>query len=168
MEDEGATPDIEKIRGLVELMQRHDLGRLTLTEGGLTIRLESGGPVASTPVTTVMPAVMPAATPWPAAAGQPLAPPAAPAPEAAVPAAPEGVPLASPTTGTFFRAPAPGDPPFVEVGDRVEVGQTIGIIMAMKVMSEVPAETAGVVTAIPAEDGELVHAGSPLIVVKAD
>lgn len=152
MEDEGVKPDVEKIRGLAALMERHGLTRLCLEEGGLTIRLEAGVAPAPGTLSTVIP--------------PPVAPAPVPAPIVAAPSEPEGVPLPSPTTGTFFRAPSPVDPPFVEVGDRVSVGQAIGIIMAMKVMSEVPAETAGVVTAIPAQDGELVQSGEPLIFVK--
>ena len=78
---------------------------------------------------------------------------------------PEGIPLLSPTTGTFYRSPAPGEPAFVEIGDIVEVGQTVGIIMAMKVMSEIPAEVAGEIVAIPPADAELVQVGSVLMIV---
>jgi acetyl-CoA carboxylase biotin carboxyl carrier protein len=152
MKDEGATPDVEKIRRLAELMERQGLTRLSLEEGGISVRLESG---AGSPVLAPAHHVAYAA-PAPAAA-----PAAAPAPSA-----PEGVALPSPTTGTFYRAPSPGDPPFVEIGDRVEVGQTIGIIMAMKVMSEIPAEAAGEVIAIPAGDGDLVQTGAPLVILK--
>jgi acetyl-CoA carboxylase biotin carboxyl carrier protein len=86
--------------------------------------------------------------------------------EPEAPAEPEGTPLISPTTGTFYRSPAPGEPPFVDVGDVVEVGQTVGIIMAMKVMSEIPAEVAGEIVAIPAGDAELIYAGAPVVVVR--
>lgn len=161
MKDERGTLDVEKIRGLAALMERHGLSRLSLEEGGLTIRLETAGAAPAAP------AVLPPMA-WPAQMAATVAPGAAAAPAAPAPVAvkePEGVPLPSPTTGTFYRAPSPVDPPYVEVGDRVSVGQTIGIIMAMKVMSEVPAETAGVVTAIPAQDGELVQSGAPLIIV---
>jgi acetyl-CoA carboxylase biotin carboxyl carrier protein len=152
MEDEGATPDVEKIRRLAELMERQGLTRLSLEEGGISVRLETGGG---------LPVLVPA---YHAAHAAP-APMAAPATVAA-PAAPEGVALPSPTTGTFYRAASPGDPPFIEVGDRVEVGQTIGIIMAMKVMSEIPAEAGGEVIAIPAGDGDLVQTGAPLVILK--
>jgi acetyl-CoA carboxylase biotin carboxyl carrier protein len=168
MPDAGPQPDIEKIRQLVALMERRGLCRLVLTENGVTLRLETGPAPAALPVAvpaemlaTMVPGVVSMAG-VPAAAPEELiaAPQAEEAPEE------EGIALLSPTTGTFYRAPAPGEPPFVDVGDIVEVGQTIGIIMAMKVMSEVPAETAGEVVAIPAQDAELVQSGTPLIVIK--
>lgn len=154
MQNEGSQPDVEKVRRLIGLMERRGLSRLVLTEDGVTVRLEvtSAAPVLSAgEAGAVAPPVH-------------LAPPAPEEPEEE--AAPEGVALVSPTTGTFYRAPAPGEAPFVEVGDEVEVGQTVGIIMAMKVMSEIPSETDGIVVAIPAADGELVQSGTPLVVVR--
>lgn len=159
MADEGAQPDLEKIRQLAALMERRGLSRMALTEGGITVRLETGPPAGLVAPVAVAPeryAAIPEAAPEELVA----APQAEPDPE------PYGVPLASPTTGTFYRAPAPGEPPFVDVGDFVEVGQSIGIIMAMKVMSEVPAEVAGEVVAIPAEDAQLVPSGATLIIVR--
>lgn len=147
--------DIEKIRQLADLMRKRGLTRVFLTEDGVTVRLETATPpvtVAAGEYTAPQPVM------------HYVAPEAKPPVEE--PAAPEGVPLTSPTTGTFYRAPAPGEAPFVDVGDIVEPGQTVGIIMAMKVMSEVPAEIAGEVVAIPAEDGQLVQAGDTLIVVR--
>ena len=166
MADEGVKPDIEKIRQLAALMERRGLSRLVLTEGGVTVRLESGQRAAP-----AMPAELMASMAAASNTYQPAVPEAAPeelvaAPQAEADPEPYGVPLTSPTTGTFYRAPAPGEPPFVDVGDIVEVGQSVGIIMAMKVMSEVPAEVAGEVVAIPAEDAQLVQSGATLIVVK--
>jgi len=67
----------------------------------------------------------------------------------------------------FYRAEKPGGPPLVTVGQHVSIGQIIGIIEAMKIFSEVLAEHAGVVIAVPAQDGQLVHAGAPLIVLRS-
>ncbi|MBM3496466.1 MAG: acetyl-CoA carboxylase, biotin carboxyl carrier protein [Armatimonadetes bacterium] len=67
------------------------------------------------------------------------------------------VPITAPMVGVFFRSPSPGEPPFVEVGDTVEEGQTLGLIEAMKVFSEVPAEHEGVVAEIAVGDGALVR-----------
>ncbi len=87
--------------------------------------------------------------------------------------APEGLPpdhvaLVSPMVGVFYRAEKPGAPPLVHVGDQVAVDQTVAIIEAMKVFSEFKAEYAGVVVAIPAEDGQLVQIGMPLIILKKE
>ena len=65
--------------------------------------------------------------------------------------------------GTFYASPTPGAPSFVHVGDRVEVGQTIGIIEAMKIMNEIAADRSGVVAAILADNGQPVEFGSALI-----
>lgn len=156
MAEDAAKPDIEKIRALIALMENRSLSRLVLTEDGVTVRLETAQrtvAVATAPETVLE-----------QTAAEPMME-AVPA-HAPVPVEPEGTPLVSPTTGTFYRSPAPGEPPFVDVGDIVEVGQTVGIIMAMKVMSEVPSEVAGEVVAIPVADAELVHAGTTLVVVK--
>ena len=65
--------------------------------------------------------------------------------------------------GVFYRSPAPGEPPFVEPGDTVEVGQPVGMIEAMKVFSEVLAEQGGRVRRIVADNGALVQPGDPLV-----
>ncbi len=75
----------------------------------------------------------------------------------------EGVPLTAPMVGVFYRSSSPDEPPFVEAGDTIEPGQTIGIIEAMKVFSEVPAERGGVVTRIAAENGHLIRQGEPIL-----
>lgn len=108
----------------------------------------------------------------PAPAG-PLAPPPAPA---AAPAAPavqeeaeaviEGNQVKAPLVGTFYAAPSEGADPFVSVGDKVEKGQVIGIVEAMKLMNEVESEFAGTVTEILVENGEMVEYGQPLVVIK--
>ncbi len=71
----------------------------------------------------------------------------------------------SPLIGVFYEAPAPDAVPFVEVGDVVAEGQTVCIIEAMKVFNEIKAEWRGRVVAIPAENGALVQAGDPLVVL---
>jgi acetyl-CoA carboxylase biotin carboxyl carrier protein len=74
--------------------------------------------------------------------------------------------LVSPMVGVFFRSGKPGDPPLVEVGQFVTRDQPIGIIEAMKIFSEIPAEHGGIVVAVPAQDGQLVHTGTPLVILK--
>lgn len=110
---------------------------------------------AAAPAAPVAPAAAPAAAPAP----KPAAAPAAPAPV-------DGVEIASPMAGTFYRAPAPGEPAFVKEGDTVTAGQTIGIIEAMKLMNEIEAEVGGTVVKIVAENGKPVTPGQALVVIK--
>lgn len=73
------------------------------------------------------------------------------------------VEILAPMVGTFYRAPAPDEPPFVNVGDRVQVGQTVCIVEAMKLMNELEAEVAGEIVEILVQNGEPVEFGQPLI-----
>lgn len=109
----------------------------------------------------------PAAAPAPAPAAAPAPAPAPAAkPAAAAPAAVDGVEIASPMAGTFYRAPAPGEPAFIKEGDTVTAGQTIGIIEAMKLMNEIEADVGGTVVKIVAENGKPVTPGQALVVIK--
>lgn len=87
-------------------------------------------------------------------------------PRAPLPAAPpqkeEGIVVRSPVVGTFWIRPAPGEPPFVRVGDRVQPGQVLGVVEAMKVMNEIRAEVEGTVEEVLVEEGEPVEYGQPL------
>lgn len=74
--------------------------------------------------------------------------------------------LESPMVGVFYRSPSPGDPPFVNIGDIIQVGQTVGLIEAMKVYSELPSEVSGRIVEILGEDGKLVKQAQPLLYVE--
>jgi acetyl-CoA carboxylase biotin carboxyl carrier protein len=74
-------------------------------------------------------------------------------------------PVVSPITGVFYRSPSPDAPPFLEIGDRVEEGQTIGLIEAMKVFSEIPADGSGRVVRVLAQSGKLVNQGDTLMLL---
>jgi len=78
------------------------------------------------------------------------------------------IPVTTPMVGVFYRAPGPDIPNYVEIGDEVSVGQTIGMIEAMKVFSEIPSEHAGTVVDIIAQNGKLVKPGEPLIILSVD
>lgn len=108
----------------------------------------------------------------PAAAGskaqaEPRALPAAPPPEtpASAESPAQGEVVESPSVGLFWRAPAPGAPPFVEVGGRVASGDTVAIVEVMKLMNQVVAPVEGVITAILVENGASVEFGQALVVV---
>eukprot|EP00249_Psilotum_nudum_P008181 c21099_g2_i1 orf=75-1337(+) len=78
----------------------------------------------------------------------------------------EHPPMLSPMAGTFYRSPAPGEPAFVKVGDRVQKGQVICIVEAMKLMNEIEADHSGTIIDIVAEDGKPVSVDTPLFVIK--
>ena len=77
-----------------------------------------------------------------------------------------GIPVVSPSIGLFWRAPAPGAPPFVEVGSRVGADDTVGIVEVMKLMSPIRAGVAGIVTAVLVDNGAMVEHGQPLVLVE--
>ena len=85
--------------------------------------------------------------------------------EAVPPASLEGEELLSPMPGTFYSAPTPDDPKFVNVGDKVNKGQTLCIIEAMKIMNEIESEFEGTVTDIKVNNGEAVEYNQPLFVI---
>jgi acetyl-CoA carboxylase biotin carboxyl carrier protein len=114
-------------------------------------------PAAMPPVATAPPASAPPA---------PSAPPAAPAPAEVADAS--LVVVKSPIVGTFYRAPDPNSAPFVNVGDRVRVGQVLCIIEAMKLMNEIEAEVAGEIVKVHHESGQPVQYGDPLFTIRPE
>ena len=149
--------DLRKLKTLIDLVAESGISELEVTEENDKVRIVNKAQtvtVASAPVVAAAPAPAPAA---------PAAAPAAPA--AAEEPAVTGTPVTSPMVGTFYRAPNPGAEPFVKVGDRVEVGQTLGIIEAMKLLNEIEAETAGVIKEICVENAQPVEFGQPLFII---
>lgn len=141
---------------ILELMARFDASSLTSFKlHSKDADLEMGKGIPAAPVAPAAPAAVPAA---------PAAPAPAPAAPAAAPAsAEEGKCITAPVVGTFYIAPAPDQPPFVQVGDKVQKGQTVCLMEAMKMMSEVKAPCDCVIEAILQEDGALVSFGDSLI-----
>lgn len=154
---------VEIARRLAALVAEHGLAELTVEEGGLVVAVkgESEAPAPVPVAVPVHPRILPPAQ-TPVLQTSLAAPP--PAPKSA--ASPTAVALQSPMVGVFYRSASPDDPPFVSVGDVVKVGQAIGLIEAMKVYSEVPAEVAGRVIDIPAQTGKLVQQDQTLILVE--
>lgn len=104
-----------------------------------------------------------AVAPAPATPAPSASPPALPAP--AKPSSSSHPPLKCPMAGTFYRSPGPGEPPFVKVGDKVQKGQVICIIEAMKLMNEIEADQSGTIAEVVAEDGKPVSVDTPLFVI---
>lgn len=157
--------EIEEIQRALALMDTSELEEIVWEEEGRYLRIRSP---YSPPVFAPNPISIPAPT-----APQPLlALPKAPTPASTPSVAPPDVPaedqivLTAPMVGVFYRSPKPGDPNFIEVGQRISQEQTIGIIEAMKIFSEIPAEHSGIVIAIPAPDGQMVREGTPLVILK--
>ena len=141
--------DLRKLKKLIDLVQESGIGELEITEGEEKVRISRVGSTAQTAVT-------PAPQPTPAAA----------APSAEVAAATvEGHVVKSPMVGTFYRAASPGAKTFVEVGDRVNPGDTLCIIEAMKLLNEIEADQGGVVKEVYVENGQPVEYGEPLFLI---
>ncbi|BCM88176.1 biotin carboxyl carrier protein of acetyl-CoA carboxylase [Abditibacteriota bacterium] len=146
---------VEYLRGLAQIVREEGLSRLELKGQGWKVTLKgTKTQIIAAPSTVAM---APALAPSLAA---PMAPTAAPKAEENL------VPVESPMVGVFYRSPSPADPPFVEVGDRVEAGQTIGLVEAMKVFNEITAESGGIVAKINVESGQLVETGAPLLMLR--
>jgi acetyl-CoA carboxylase biotin carboxyl carrier protein len=150
--------DIRKVKKLIELLEESGISEIEITEGEESVRISrypqgvSYAPVPAAPVAPAAPAPAPAAAP-----SQPSSPP---------PPPPEGHTVPAPMVGTYYAAPAPGAKPFVQIGSNVEVGDTLCIIEAMKMMNQIESDAAGTVVAILAENGEPVEFGQPLFVIE--
>jgi acetyl-CoA carboxylase biotin carboxyl carrier protein len=160
--------DVEAIKLLLELVREHELAEFELEQEGIKIRVRKQGAVHTLSAPAVM---MPAP---PALALAPAAPVSLPAPAlaaagGAVVEDPEAMELAvvtSPIVGTFYRAPDPSSPPFVEIGQRVQRGKTLCIIEAMKLMNEIESEYEGEVVKCYVENGQPVQYGERLFAIK--
>jgi len=152
--------DIRKVKKLIELLEASSVDEIEIKEGEESVRISRNKAASIAMAAPVAAPAMPA----------PLAPaPAAPAPvpattEAAAPSTANAV--TSPMVGTFYRSPSPDAPAFVEVGQSVRAGDVLCIVEAMKMMNQIEADRAGVVTAIHAENGEPVEFDQPLITVE--
>jgi acetyl-CoA carboxylase biotin carboxyl carrier protein len=160
--------DLKQLRELMRSLKQFDVHEIEIEKDGERIYLRRGSEGASV--------VAPAAAAAPGLAS--VAPPsAAPAPDAATSGSapkagaaaaddPHIVVITSPFVGTFYRAPSPDAPPFVEVGSEIRPGQVLCIVEAMKLMNEIEAEVAGVVIEVLAENGKPVEYGDALFKVR--
>ena len=146
--------DIRKIKKLIELVEESGISELEITEGEESVRIHRG---SSTTQVAYAPQMMQQAAP--------AAIPAS-APVAEVPAAISGHVLKSPMVGTFYRSSSPESKAFVEVGQKVRVGDTLCIIEAMKMMNQIESDKDGVVREILVENQEAVEFDQPLFVIE--
>ncbi|CAM3668802.1 MULTISPECIES: acetyl-CoA carboxylase biotin carboxyl carrier protein [Pseudoalteromonas] len=153
--------DIRKIKKLIELVEESGIAELEITEGEESVRINrhSSAPVYAQPQQYMAAPAAPA----------PAAPAAAPAAVEAAPAessAPAGHQVKSPMVGTFYTASSPTAAAYVEVGSKVNVGDTLCIVEAMKMMNQIESDKAGVVKAILVENGEPVEFDQPLFIIE--
>ncbi|MBE0487501.1 MAG: acetyl-CoA carboxylase biotin carboxyl carrier protein [Halomonas sp.] len=150
--------DIRKVKKLIELLEESNISEIEIQEGEESVRISRHPNGAS----------------WQPVMPQGYAPPTQPAPQAPAPPAHteadegptyQGQAVTSPMVGTFYRSPAPGGKPFIEVGSSVKKGDTVCIVEAMKMMNQIEADRDGVVEAILVEDGEPVEFDQPLLVL---
>ncbi len=150
--------DIRKVKKLIELLDESGIAEIEITEGEESVRISRhGSGVAAAPM---------AAAPAPVVATPAATATAAPAVTApVVEVEDDGSAVKAPMVGTFYSAPSPGSPSFVQVGDRVSEGDTLCIIEAMKMMNQIETEVAGTVKSIRVQNGDPVEYGQILFVI---
>ncbi|MGB3789092.1 MAG: acetyl-CoA carboxylase biotin carboxyl carrier protein [Phormidesmis sp.] len=158
--------NFQELRELVAAIDQTDIAELTLKNAEFELTLRKPSALQPDVVLSNAPNAAPAvpALAVPVAASPSVGPPAETAPVPAVD--PSLVEITSPMVGTFYRSPAPDESAFVEVGDRIQSGQTVCIIEAMKLMNELEAEVSGEIVAILVENADPIEFGQPLMRVK--
>ncbi len=151
--------DIRKVKKLIELLEASDIDEIEIHEGEESVRISRHPQAVAAPPIVVPGGAGAVASP----ALQAVADPSPSEPEA-----PPGHTVDAPMVGTFYEAPSPGAKPFVQLGQRVEVGDTLCIIEAMKILNQIEADAAGKITAILVENGQPVEFGQPLVVIDTD
>ena len=146
--------DVRKIKKLIELVEESSVVELEIREGEDAIRIARG---SVTPIAAPAPAAPPATA---------SAAPADDKPAASEAPASRGETVHSPMVGTFYRSPAPGSAPFVEVGQTVKAGQTLCIIEAMKMLNQIESPRAGVVAEILVENEQPVEYDQALFIIE--
>lgn len=169
--------DLSELKDILRILEQQDVTEFELEQDGVKLRICRS--IGSTAAPTVSfnpsgassePASAAPSTPGPTleTASSSAAPEGKAAEENPVEdeAAGEGASLPSPIVGTFYRSSDPNSPPFVNIGDRVQVGQVLCIIEAMKLMNEIEAETAGEIVKIHPENGQPVQYGDSLFTIR--
>ncbi len=152
--------DIRKIKKLIELVEESGIAEIEIKEGEESVRIRShiDVPMMSHQVQTMPVQAAPmtiAATPV-----------ATPAETAEISSIPDGHTVNSPMVGTLYRSSSPDAPAFIEIGTKVNVGDTLCIVEAMKMMNQIDTDKAGTVSAILVENGQPVEYGQPLVIIK--
>ncbi|MFK5914686.1 MAG: acetyl-CoA carboxylase biotin carboxyl carrier protein [Woeseiaceae bacterium] len=147
--------DIRKVKKLIELLEESGIAEIEIHEGEESVRI-SRNPTVAAPVAFAAPVAPVAAAPVAAVA----------APVEAAEEKIDGHVLNSPMVGSFYRSPSPGAASFVDVGSKVNVGDTVCIIEAMKLLNQIEADKSGTIKAILVENGQPVEYNQPLFVIE--
>lgn len=160
--------NFNELRELVTTLSQTDISELTLKGADFELTLRKQGAIApvSPPHLATTPQAQPMVGPM-----MEVSQTASPTSSVSAPTPPPSadsnlVEITSPMVGTFYRSPAPEEAPFVDVGDRIQSGQTVCIIEAMKLMNELEAEVSGEIVEILAENSQPVEFGQPLMRVR--
>ena len=145
--------DIRKIKKLIEMLQESDLREIEVKEGEESVRISRGGSVEHYQVQAPVQSSTQAKASPVAEVTEEISQPIS------------GNPIVSPIVGTFYRKPAPNKPPFVEIGDKVNAGDVVCIVEAMKMMNEIKSDFTGTVSSIEVDDAAPVEFGQVLIVI---
>lgn len=160
--------DIDDLRKLIDFLKAHQVAEFDLDRGDLKIRLKFHEQQAAAPaniadlarILAAAPPAAPAAAPATAASAAPAAAPPATDPDAGLHI------VKSPIVGTYYGSPSPGSAPFVSPGDRVEKGQVICIVEAMKLMNEIEADASGEIVKCLVTNGQPIEFGQPLFAIR--
>jgi acetyl-CoA carboxylase biotin carboxyl carrier protein len=158
--------NIGELQELIGTISQSNIGELTLKTDEFELMIRKEAPVPPVAPLAIAPVSLPLAVPeaLPVSAATPVASEPAPSTSVAVPTIDKKwVAVTSPMVGTFYSAPAPDEPPFVDVGERIRTGQTVCIIEAMKLMNEIESEVAGQVAEIAVKNGDPVEYGQTLL-----
>ena len=148
--------DIRKVKKLIELLEESGIAELEIKEGEESVRISRNSHTAAAPVASLaVPAPIATATPDAAADSTNT--------DSDLP---PGHKIESPMVGTFYESPAPNSPAFVQIGQRVKVGETLCIIEAMKILNQIESDVAGEIKAILVKNGDPVEYGQALFVIE--
>ncbi len=156
--------DLSDLKEILRILEEQDITEFELEQDGVKLRVCRSSTHARRSASAPLHVAALTASAAPSGRRRPRTPPAGQQPAAAPES--DGTLVPSPIVGTFYRSPDPNSAAFVNVGDKVEVGQVLCIIEAMKLMNEIEAEMAGEVTRIHPENGQPVQYGDPLFTIR--
>lgn len=156
-----------ELKELIEFLIEKDIAEFELERGDVKVRIKRGPEPVAAPPPHIAFHTIPSAPPEPPGLTPTAVAPSSPITEPTAPAAEAGLhTVRSPIVGTFYECPSPGSPPFVKVGDMVDVGQLLCIVEAMKLMNEIEADVAGEIVKKFVANGQPIEYGQELFVIR--